>query len=119
MVATGLRAVQELIDEEKENIQEGLYLQLMNALQTAHEEDSDGLHVIRYVVIDTCLQFYFYTAIVEETLNASLSSDPDRWHKAIHTSMITGDMLEEAMPSLHKVASPGCSILLIISVDPR
>lgn len=119
MVSTGLRTIQELIDEEKNNIPEGLYLKLMNALQSAHEDDTDGLYDVRYVVIDMALQFHFYSAICEESHDPSLSSDPDRWYKAIHNSMLTADMLEECMPSIHKVASPGCSLLLIISAESR
>ena len=98
---TTLRALQETLDENKENMPEGLYVSLCASMASLYA-DTDRPTVRNYyavqhvAVIPTSsyrVQAHQVTTICEET-SRGFPNDPDGWLEALRTAHITRDMAQ-------------------------
>ena len=98
---SSLREMQETLDEEKENIPEGIYLSLMNHLSAAYREQpsSRSYFVVSWVSVSpnssyrvNCQQ---HSTICEEVTRGPPPS-LDGWAECLRSSHITRDMARQA-----------------------
>ena len=98
-MSTALRNLQETLDENKENVPEGLYLQLMTGLNAVYnEDDADRMfHSVTYVLVSPHssrrVTASLHCAICEE-VSRGPPNTPESWMEAIRSSSISVDMIE-------------------------
>ena len=96
-VTEALRAVQETLDEHKENIPEGIYLQLMASLSDLYNEDDDRkFHPVHYVVVSPQsyrADAHMHCCICQEGVRGPPNS-PQGWLEAMRSATITTEMIE-------------------------